>query len=797
MTRAIVLLALLAGCYSPRIDRCKITCTDACPSAQRCLDDGFCHADGDDLLCTPDAEPGDLDADPTVIDAEVPGAVFQVLTAGGHHVCAIDADHGLWCWGYNRASQLGVDELTMRRSTTPIAVGAGQTWTAVDAGDDHTCAIADGHLYCWGANYDGQAIDQTHGGGDVREPEENDNGPTGGWLEVATGARHVCAIHDDGGGARSIWCAGQDDAGQLGNGGGDDSGPTLVEVAATSDGEVTDWTSLVTTGDHTCALRPTGEAYCWGKNVLGQIGDNSVTSPRSTPTRVAATLDDGVVPFAAIATGDVATCAIGKGAFAGRLYCWGSNGYGQFGSTMLSSATQPRRIGLAEDWATVTMGWLATCGTRSSSGVSCWGEGSYGIVGQGSFSYESTPAAVAGLNVPMLVTTGYEVSCAAPPTGGVKCWGANVEGELGNGETSTKHVPAAVGVADGQWTDVAAGNAHTCAVHAGVVQCWGRNEDGEVAGTTGGEVHVPTDVAGLTGTATEVSVSRYASCAILDGKPWCWGANMAGEVGVAGTIGALVPPTQLSSSGTWSALTQTQDASCALLAGDRWCWGNGSDFGFGNSSGSMLPTPQLVDGPWDVHSLGYRFGCGVRATSSKLACWGSDAHSTQADGVVTHTDAATPHDIGSAQWLTVASAWSGDHACAIDTPGQDLWCWGRNDYGQLGLLAGAEKFTPTLVDAGTWSSVAAGPLHTCGIKAGELWCWGDQNYHQIGVDSAVSYYEAPVRIGDGADWTAVSAGAFHTCGLRGGNLYCWGQNLQGQLGDGTSAHATPVSVVFP
>lgn len=814
---AVIVVAVIASCYSPRVDRCRVTCTDLCPAAQDCLDDGFCHAAGDTELCELDAEPPppiDAEPDAEIPDAEVPDAeltpprVFGTIAAGGHHACAIDGDGALWCWGSNRRGQIGQGPGVVR-ATAPVQVGTDLTWTAVDAGEDHTCGIKAGALYCWGANSYGEAIDTEGGSGNVYLIGEADSGPNTGWVALTTGATHTCAIHDDGAGLRTIYCAGHDGYGQLGDSGGDASGPTLRAIASTTDGPVTDWSAIQSSDDHTCALRPSGEAYCWGLNQYGQVGDGVTTTNRVIPTRVVATMEDGAVAFGAISPGGVMTCAVGAGVALGRLYCWGANGYGQLGDPSVVPATVPRRIGTATDWSTVAASYIGICGVRAD-GVWCWGDGGYGNVGNGAWSYASTPQHVVGLDVTMPVAVGYHFACAAPTAGGARCWGENVEGELGDGTSSTKHEPTVIAPVDGQWSAVATAQHQTCGIHAGVVRCWGWNESRQVLGVASADaVLTPTAVAGLpAGTATSVSAGNYVSCAIIDEgggevHPWCWGFNNAGELGV-GATGQFRTPSEVSNTGVWTGLTQTERATCALVGTERRCWGNGNGYGLGNNSVGNVLAPAAADVlDWSKVRLGGFFGCGIRATTGELWCWGSDSYGKQGNGAGA-TVGMTPQRVGTSTFTDVATAWYGDHACAIEATTQDLICWGLNSYGQCGLSTsvGTDLESPMLVDDGTWTAIAAGQGHTCGIQTdgldvGQLWCWGTQSDHQLGIDVQQAYFEAPERIGTDLGWTAVAAGARHTCGLRGGNLYCWGANMHGQIGDGTASHATPVEVMFP
>ena len=134
------------------------------------------------------------------------------------------------------------------------------------------------------------------------------------------------------------------------------------------------------------------------------------------------------------------------------------------------------------------------------------------------------------------------------------------------------------------------------------------------------------------------------------------------------------------------------------------------------------------------------------------------------------------------------------HTCAISETEQ-LFCWGNNTQGQLGVGANVPRANrPQAVHAdpptARWAKVSAGMVHTCAIRAaddpeaGALYCWGSGEHGRLG-DAALSVggSNVPARIGGDDDWTDVSAGGAHTCGIRGGTLYCWGMDDLGQAGD--------------
>jgi alpha-tubulin suppressor-like RCC1 family protein len=95
------------------------------------------------------------------------------------------------------------------------------------------------------------------------------------------------------------------------------------------------FTSIAAGNAHACGITLRGEAYCWGRNSGGQLGDGSTTD-HSTPARVT-----GSTRFASITAGAVHTCAVSSD---GEAFCWGRNTYGQLGDGGTSDQTVPIRV---------------------------------------------------------------------------------------------------------------------------------------------------------------------------------------------------------------------------------------------------------------------------------------------------------------------------------------------------------------------------------------------------------------------------------------------------------------------
>ncbi len=163
---------------------------------------------------------------------------------------------------------------------------------------------------------------------------------------------------------------------------------------------------------------------------------------------------------------------------------------------------------------------------------------------------------------------------------------------------------------------------------------------------------------------------------------------------------------------------------------------------------------------------------------------------------------------------TVTQIASGNyHTCAVLSDSTAA-CWGRNDYGQLGIgTSGAAQSLPVMVrnmngtaDLTGVRAITAGSEYTCALLTdGSVACWGGNQYGRLGR-GAGTQQSLPVRVrstdgtADLANVESIDAGAFHACaGLTGGTAVCWGLNDWGQLGDGTSGAGNtsplPVQVI--
>ena len=115
-----------------------------------------------------------------------------------------------------------------------------------------------------------------------------------------------------------------------------------------------------------------------------------------------------------------------------------------------------------------------------------------------------------------------------------------------------------------------------------------------------------------------------------------------------------------------------------------------------------------------------------------------------------------------------------------------LYAWGKNAYGQLGLVSVGTYsgiYTPTKVDDAKWAVVKGRSTTIVGIHTdGTLWAWGDNSQNQVN-SSTTTIFTTPQQVGEDTDWTQVQAGVKMSAALKAdGSLWTWGNNEESALG---------------
>lgn len=331
-------------------------------------------------------------------------------------------------------------------------------------------------------------------------------------------------------------------------------GAGSADITATSEGKsgsasigivVIQPQSLSAGGVHTCAISLEGDAYCWGENGRGQLGDGTTTD-RLSPVRVA-----GGLKFSAIAAKTSTTYALTSD---GRLFCWGkpttADDYGQDVSadgpvqpngacdTSSPAAVTPRQVDTKRAIASLSREMNGHCAIGVGNVAYCWGEvpdapvaGDWSVVPDAPVPGGHAFADVSGY-LPRTNNLG-TLACALTTAGAAYCWGNNYW-RLGGGPGSPSQSSDPLPVAGNHvFKDIAVGRTHACGLTtAGQTYCWGDpmftgGSDAESCDSNG--CHTPVAVSG--GHVFEsLTAGNLWTCGLTAaGDPYCWGQQPYGR----------------------------------------------------------------------------------------------------------------------------------------------------------------------------------------------------------------------------------------------------------------------------
>ena len=398
---------------------------------------------------------------------------------------AVGSDGNAYAWGDNYNGQLGNETTTERhapvrvktpdRSTYPD-LPADFTYLQVSAGGSHSLALgSDGNAYAWGYNGSGQLGDGTSSSQStpvrVKAPDRStypDLPADFTYLQVSAGQYHSLALGSDG----NVYAWGYNNYGQLGNGTTSYSQSVPVRVK-TPDRKTypdlpADFTYLQVSagGNHSLALGSDGNAWAWGYNGSGQLGDGT-SSGQSTPVRVK-TPDRKTYPdlpadftYLQVSAGYLHSLAVGSD---GNAWAWGDNSSGRLGDGTTTSRYAPVRVKTPDrntypdlpadfTYLQVSAGGDHSLALGSDGYAWAWGCNSYGGLGNNSYSDSYVPVRVRdpaspkdksqGLQAAQL-SGGYHYSLAVGSDGNAWAWGDNSDGQLGDNSTNSKSAPVPV-----------------------------------------------------------------------------------------------------------------------------------------------------------------------------------------------------------------------------------------------------------------------------------------------------------------------------------------------------------------
>ena len=399
-----------------------------------------------------------------------------------------------------------------------------------------------------------------------------------------------------------------------------------------------------------------------------------------------------------------------------------ANGYVhgvEFGSAELTvtsgelSAEADIAVQLPAAEVALDLGDWHSCRLTGAGVAACWGQASFGQLGIGvlpqtqcnASACSMHPVSVAGGRSFSSISAGAAHTCAVTVLGEAYCWGANYDGTLGVPASGTCEFDAPCNLAPTRvapgiaFRSIAAGAHFTCGLAIdGTAWCWGANFSGNLGDGTQEPVRTtPVEVAGDHSFVALAAGGSHA-CGIDDeGAAWCWGARTAGQVGDGVAGGESEPawaPVAVSGELTFRAIVAGESHTCALTDdGAVWCWGLNESGQLGTDESqecpgffgafACSPTPVFVTAGLRALAAGGNHSCAITIQFHTF-CWGQNLSGQLGTGSYEPESAAVPVRVtGHHDWEAVSIGNS--HTCAAVAGTRDVYCWGDNFLGQLGL----------------------------------------------------------------------------------------------------------------
>jgi uncharacterized protein YjdB/alpha-tubulin suppressor-like RCC1 family protein len=809
----------------------------------------------------------------------------RAIVAGSGHTCAINATGTAQCWGDNSYGQLGDGTLTSR--TTPLAVSGGVPFVTLAAGSNHTCGLTSaGAAFCWGRNTFGQL------GTNDTLPSRTPVLVSGGrqYTSIAAGTWGTCAIGTD----YRAYCWG---SGGLVN---SSTGNLSSASVPTRVSESLAFARVSISGSHACGLTLEGKAYCWGQNDYGRLGIGTESAlPAKGPTPVI-----GSYQFAQISAGSFGTCAVTR---QGDGYCWGLRAGDStdvvrsiptpvqggrkwalievgsercgltlsgtafcWSSTYTGNGTQtyynyPVEVAGANAFREITNGSGFQCAITSAGNLYCWGLNNVGQLGTGGTATVLSPTLAAGGATMRVENSDVAQVQIVPPTAELYVnrttqlfalplsqGGAILANRLASWASAT---PASATVSSsGLVTGLVQGNVTITATVGGrtgsaalpiyaapvrfvqISPTSGIVHDGQslqLSATVTDSIGSPLSGRAVTWESADTLIARVNATGLVTGvgagsvvirarsEGKVAAVTLTGRLRRVASITVAAPAASAPVGGTVQVTATLRDSTGAVLTGRPVTWSSSAPItaAVGASSGLVTAlavgtatitasvealsasTTVTVSGgvsvtPDDGSTLAVGngdFACGV-AAAGPVYCWGKNNVGQLGDG--TTTDRTAPATVlGGVSMNVVAAGY--DHACGLTASGLPL-CWGSDSDGQLGNGAGVQNQTiPAVVQGGLgFRAITAGGFHTCALSAiGSAFCWGQNTSGQLG-DATTMSRDLPTAVSGGLVFTRIDAGSGHTCGLTAaGAMYCWGSNAFGQLGNGSLVSSSNPTLV--
>ncbi|BDR54486.1 hypothetical protein KIMH_05970 [Bombiscardovia apis] len=334
------------------------------------------------------------------------------VSAGNTHALALGSDHHVYAWGSNTCGQLGNGSTTGASSPVDLTAAGTlpSTIIAIAAGDQYSLALTqDGHTYTWGNNTTGTLATTTNAGTATPNPTPTDittkrNLPDT-VVAISAGPNHALALTSD----HHVLSWGTNQAGQLGTSnqlGSTTAQPIPVDLADFN--LLTDTISQISAGqDHNLALANNHHTYSWGSNARGQLGDPTQSGGPTPVDLTARSLLPATINQ--VQAGNQYSIALTSSQ---QAYTWGANNNGTLGNNTLTDSNQPTNISANTSLpplSAISTGSHHAAALTDTNHIYSWGANNHGQLGQGTSDTNPHPQPAIANAKQTLNVTGFTI----------------------------------------------------------------------------------------------------------------------------------------------------------------------------------------------------------------------------------------------------------------------------------------------------------------------------------------------------------------------------------------------------
>ena len=322
-----------------------------------------------------------------------------------------------------------------------------------------------------------------------------------------------------------------------------------------------------------------------------------------------------------------------------EAWTWGDNSMGELGQNSTIKYSSPVQIP-GTTWARIGIRGQQVAGVKNDGTLWTWGRNEKGELGQNNKTYYSSPTQIPGTTWSSdwgkLSGTAYAVTGAIKTDGTLWIWGHNSKGQLGQNNTteysSPRQVPGTT------WNIYSNSYEGSYAIKTdGTLWSWGRNNNATNSGVLGHNNKTsyssPKQIPGTTW-ATISAGNGFVLATKTDGTAWTWGSNAYGALGIDNNTLANTrysSPVQVGTDSTWS---NSYNQLCALPSwsaatvktdGTLWTWGRNQHGELGQNNKTQYSSPKQVGSDTDWDSVQTRHPCMIaRKTDGTFWVWGEN-----------------------------------------------------------------------------------------------------------------------------------------------------------------------------